>query len=90
MNSTRAKRDDRRSTRFADEGETPAEKRASLARGGSGGGSCSGGIADQERRLLRFRGFEANDAGKECMSCYGITQVTVSFMCEVSREGAKR
>ncbi len=84
--STRAaKRHPRRSTRFADEAETPSEKRASLARNPSGGGSCPGDdIPNHERKLLRFRGFEANDAGKECMSCYGVARITVSFMCEVS------
>lgn len=83
--TTRSKRDPRRSTRFADEGETPSEKRASLARSQSDGSSCSGDdIPDHERKLLRFHGFEANDAGKECMSCYGVSRITVSFMCEVS------
>lgn len=86
--STRANRNLRRSARFAGEGEPAAEKRTSSASSCSGGGSSSGHfVADEERTLLRFHGFEANDAGKECICCYQVANVTVNFMCEVGQEG---
>lgn len=84
--SNRAKRNLRRSTRFA-EGEPAAAKTASFASSCSGGGTSTGGcITDDEKLMLRFRGFEANDTGKECICCYQVANITVNFMCEVSEE----
>lgn len=89
--STRAKRNPRRSARFAEEAEPAAVKRTSFASSCSGGGSSSGGgITDEEKLLLRFRGFETNDAGKECICCYQVANITVNFMCEVSEENTER
>lgn len=84
--SIRATRNLRRSARFAEEAEPAAAKRTSFASSCSGGGSSGGGgVTDEEKKqLLRFRGFEANDAGKECICCYQVANITVNFMCEVS------
>lgn len=87
--STRAKRNLRRSARFAEEEEPASAKRTNFADGCSDGGGGSGsGVTEEEKLLLRFRGFEANDAGKECICCYQVAKITVNFMCEVSKEGS--
>lgn len=89
--SARATRNLRRSRRFAAEGKPAAAKTASFASSCSGGGSSSGGCAIDEGKLpLRFRGFEANDAGKACICCYQVANITVNFMCEVGHENAER
>lgn len=40
---------------------------------------------DEETRLLRFQGFETNGTGKQCISCYEVSPITVNFACEVSK-----
>eukprot|EP00752_Nemacystus_decipiens_P008131 g7271.t1 len=89
--STRAKRSLRRSARFAEEPEPAGVKRTSFASSFSGCDSSSGGgVTDEEKLLLRFRGFEANGAGKECICCYQVANITVNFMCEARREKAAK
>ncbi|CAM9395661.1 unnamed protein product [Pylaiella littoralis] len=90
--SASAKRNPRRSTRLAKDREAPAEKRVSFASSSSGssaGSALDSGVAKEEL-LLRFPGFEANDAGKECISCYQVANIMVNFVCEGRREEAKR
>lgn len=79
---------------FAQEEEIPAAKRLSVASSSSSSSSRISSSADcgadssvaKEELLLRFPGFAENDAGRECLSCYQVTNITVNFVCEVNMQ----
>ncbi|CAN0404715.1 unnamed protein product, partial [Ectocarpus fasciculatus] len=84
----RVRRNPPRSTRTREEErKSRAKKRGSLAGSGDGGGGTTNGDAvDEETRLLRFPGFDANGTGKQCISCYEVAPIMVNFACEGRRE----